>query len=104
MLHDIEARQADFGVWKFWDELTQPSSPILFFTHSWGLGIIRKPGAEERRFRFRSGSFGRTAPWRTRDFIRHYYSLRAATLDVSQYCPKWTEPLPPTFWFRLFRA
>lgn len=42
LLHDIEERHDDFGVWKLWDELCA-QWPHAAFTHNHGLGLIRKP-------------------------------------------------------------
>jgi GT2 family glycosyltransferase len=39
LLHDIEVRQDDFGVWRFWAELQQ-QYPSLQFSFSNGLGIV----------------------------------------------------------------
>jgi hypothetical protein len=43
LFHDISAKQADFGVWKFWEEIEQEYQTFQF-THSWGLGILKKKG------------------------------------------------------------
>ncbi|MEP4146703.1 MAG: class I SAM-dependent methyltransferase [Halioglobus sp.] len=43
LFHDIEARQSDFGVWKFWSELQQQYEAFTF-NHGFGLGVLRKPG------------------------------------------------------------
>ena len=45
LFHDIEARQADFGVWKFWRELERQHQTFAFH-HGFGLGVLRKPGGE----------------------------------------------------------
>ncbi len=47
LLHDTAARHADFGVWKLWEELAR-QFPHFEFTHSWGLGVLRKPGGSRR--------------------------------------------------------
>lgn len=39
LFHDITVRQADFGVWKFWEEVSA-RYPHLSFEHSHGLGIL----------------------------------------------------------------
>jgi hypothetical protein len=47
LLHDIRARLADFGAWRFWDELC--ARHVTFtFDHGFGLGVLRKPGGPER--------------------------------------------------------
>ncbi len=43
LFHDIEARQSDFGVWKFWSEL-EAQHETFAFRHGFGLGVLRKPG------------------------------------------------------------
>jgi glycosyltransferase involved in cell wall biosynthesis len=39
LLHDIEVRSGDFGVWRLWSELQQVY-PHFAFSHSYGLGIL----------------------------------------------------------------
>jgi O-antigen biosynthesis protein len=39
LFHDINARQMDFGVWRFWDELIQ-RYPSFCLLHCHGLGVI----------------------------------------------------------------
>jgi hypothetical protein len=46
LFHDIEARQSDFGVWKYWTELEKKYETFAFH-HGFGLGVLRKPGAPE---------------------------------------------------------
>ncbi|MGB7763152.1 MAG: TylF/MycF/NovP-related O-methyltransferase [Bryobacteraceae bacterium] len=46
LLHDIEVRQGDFGVWRVWEEL-QKQYRTFSFSHSCGLGVIAKPGPAE---------------------------------------------------------
>lgn len=45
LFHDIEARLADYGVWKYWSELEQQHE-TFHFKHGFGLGVVRKPGGE----------------------------------------------------------
>ena len=40
MFHDTMVRGADFGVWKFWEEISE-RYPAFEFTHSHGLGVIQ---------------------------------------------------------------
>jgi hypothetical protein len=44
LLHDINARHSDFGVWQLWDEIKADFDETFEFSHSWGLGVLRKPG------------------------------------------------------------
>lgn len=39
LLHDISERRADFGVWRFWDEISR-QYPSFEFHHGHGLGMV----------------------------------------------------------------
>lgn len=39
LMHDIQERGRDFGVWKFWEELSR-SHPSFAFRHGHGLGVL----------------------------------------------------------------
>lgn len=39
LFHDTNVRYADFGVWRFWSEVTQ-SYPGFEFLHGYGLGVL----------------------------------------------------------------
>lgn len=45
LFHDIQARMKDYGVWRYWEELS-PQYESFAFNHGWGLGVLRKPGGE----------------------------------------------------------
>jgi len=45
LFHDVQARQHDFGVWKFWDEI-RVQHETFTFNHGFGLGVLRKPGGD----------------------------------------------------------
>ena len=41
MFHDTAVHHADFGVWKFWDELKMRfPHPYIEFSHGFGLGVL----------------------------------------------------------------
>lgn len=40
LFHDTQARHADFGVWRFWEELTARYPAHLEFRHASGLGVL----------------------------------------------------------------
>ncbi len=44
LLHDICPKHEDFGVWRLWDEIKAELPNTFEFHHSWGLGVVRKPG------------------------------------------------------------
>lgn len=44
LLHDVCPRHQDFGVWRLWEELKAEFPDTFEFHHSWGLGVVRKPG------------------------------------------------------------
>jgi len=46
LFHDIDARQSDFGVWKYWAEL-EAKYYTFAFHHGFGLGVLRKPGGPD---------------------------------------------------------
>ncbi|MBL9005258.1 MAG: class I SAM-dependent methyltransferase [Myxococcales bacterium] len=39
LFHDINVRKADFGVWRFWDEISV-KYPSMSFMHGYGLGVL----------------------------------------------------------------
>lgn len=47
LFHDINVRERDFGVWKFWEELCDKYPNNIGFSHSHGLGVLQLPGGDE---------------------------------------------------------
>ena len=39
LLHDVNVREGDFGVWRYWDEL-RTQWPSFTFSHGHGLGVL----------------------------------------------------------------
>jgi hypothetical protein len=78
LIHDIAARHVDFQVWKLWEELA-PRFPHLDFTHSWGLGVLRKPGGPAGDPAFLQTVFSGSR--QEQKFLRHYYASQAELLD-----------------------
>lgn len=61
LFHDICVRDREFGVWKFWDEVSQ-RYPSFSFSHTHGLGVLlvgdnRQPALEDLAVRAADGSF-----------------------------------------------
>lgn len=77
LFHDVAVRHLDFQVWRLWEELT-PSLPHCEFHHSWGLGVLRKPGAIAPN-PFLDAVFSSSRD--TQDTLRHYYALQAELLE-----------------------
>jgi hypothetical protein len=76
LFHDVNVRERDFGVWKFWQEL-RPRYPGFVFEHGHGLGILGYgkdiPAAVKLLF---------TADRKTQSHIRSIYArLGAAVTD-----------------------
>ena len=46
LLHDISPRHEDFAVWRLWDEIKAEFPDTFEFHHSWGLGVVAKPGID----------------------------------------------------------
>jgi len=78
LLHDTAARHVDFQVWKLWEQLVR-QFPHFEFTHSWGLGIVRKPGGPAHESDFMAMVFSASPP--EQGFLRHYYASQAEVLE-----------------------
>lgn len=48
LFHDTQIFREDFGVWKYWKEITEQYKDTFEFKHSCGLGVLRMPGELQR--------------------------------------------------------
>lgn len=78
LLHDIVPRHQDFGVWRLWDEIKSEFSDTFEFHHSWGLGVVRKPGGQPgtplEQLLFESSPAGQ-------EDVRRHYVVYASHLE-----------------------
>lgn len=79
LFHDTAARHSDFGVWAFWDELQKEFRKTFTFHHSWGLGVLRKPGGKAEHQSFLDLLFN--SPETVRESVRRHYVLYASFLE-----------------------
>jgi hypothetical protein len=85
-------------VWKLWEELA-PRFPHFEFTHSWGLGVLRKPGGSASDSGFVQTVFSGLGP--EQSFLRHYYASQAEILKLAQLVTRASCNPPETF-FQVF--
>ena len=81
LFHDTAARHEDFQVWKLWEELAT-AFPHFEFTHSWGLGVLVKPGSTAHLPDFVNALVSATP--REQAFLRHYYASQAIVMASVQ--------------------
>ena len=78
LLHDTCPRHQDFGVWRFWEEVKAEFTDTFEFHHSWGLGVVRKPGGTKDSpltdFLFASSE-------EVREDVRRHYVIYASHLE-----------------------
>jgi hypothetical protein len=79
LLHDVVVRHADFGIWRLWDELRSKFPNNFAFHHSWGLGVLQKPGPYFRASALLELLF-QSSP-HMQEQIRRYYGLYASHLE-----------------------
>lgn len=79
LLHDTVVRHVDFGVWRLWDELKVEFSETFEFHHSWGLGVLRKPGHGVNEPALLDTLF-RSSP-DIREQVRRHYIIYASHLE-----------------------
>jgi hypothetical protein len=72
-------RHANFGIWRLWEELTAEFPETFTFHHSWGLGVLRKPGSPSKAPAFLDQLFASGEEGRER--IRRHYVLYTSHLD-----------------------
>lgn len=80
LLHDVMVRHANFGIWKLWEELQIEFPDTFTFNHSWGLGVLRKPGDESKLPEFLDFLFHSSSE--TDEQTRRHYVLYAAYLET----------------------
>jgi hypothetical protein len=76
LFHDTAVRRANFGVWRFWEEVREQYD-TFDFPHSFGLGILRKPGGAKRSD-FEESLFQER---HERDRVRLFYRICAERLE-----------------------
>lgn len=81
LIHDTNARHADFKVWRFWEEISEKYSGFEF-SHSWGLGVLCKPSDAWDRHDLLRALFSGSPSEHT--FLQHYYSTLADALAWEQ--------------------
>ena len=79
LLHDIEVRHADFGIWRLWEDIEAEFAETFEFHHSWGLGVVRKPGNETRLPDLLKALFNSTASVQER--VRKFYVAYSSHLE-----------------------
>jgi hypothetical protein len=97
LLHDISATHADFEVWKLWEEL-RGEFQCFEFLHSWGLGVLQKPGASAERNPL-AGLLA--ASPNEQHLVRLYYVAQAELLELRNDAAERAKPLPYTY-FQVF--
>lgn len=67
LFHDTTVRERDFGVWKYWAEISR-GRPSFEFTHSHGLGVLSVGTTVPEPLEFLFASDGET-----RELARHFF-------------------------------
>jgi methyltransferase family protein len=78
LLHDIVVRERNFGVWRLWDEIKVEFPETFEFHHSFGLGVVRKPG-EDQQPALLKALFD--SPASIQDHVRRLYVVYASHVD-----------------------
>jgi len=75
LLHDINVREGDFGVWKLWEEL-RSRYPSFSFMHSYGLGILAVGDRISEAVRWLTGTHDRYQPANSH-IVREFFRRQA---------------------------
>lgn len=78
LLQDISLRQADFGVWRLWDEIKAEFPDTFEFHHGWGLGVVAK-GRPHRSSTLTELLFDGSPS--ARENLRRHYVIYASHLE-----------------------
>jgi hypothetical protein len=81
LLHDVATREKDFGIWRLWEEIKAEFPETFEFHHSWGLGVVRKPGIEGARPELLEILFNSSPS--AQEHVRRFCTLYAAYLENS---------------------
>jgi len=82
LFHDITARVTDdFGVWRFWEEYS-PQFESFAFYHSYGLGVLRKPGKDKPDAPLHKLLFGEDEGQKEK--LRQFYAHAARFFDLKR--------------------
>ncbi len=81
LFHDVAARIKDFGVWKYWEELSKAHNTFTF-NHGFGLGVLRKPGGAEETHPLVNLLFNSSKE--EQEVLRKFYVHAAQFLDLKR--------------------
>lgn len=96
LIHDVAVRRDDFGVWRFWEELSEQFDTFTF-THGNGLGVLQKgreirraPGRAETKHHHKAEKVNLVSLLldgfsEDREWLRSYYAGCAERLDLRYY-------------------
>jgi hypothetical protein len=65
-------------MWRLWDEIKSEFSDIFEFHHSWGLGVVRKPGGDSHQPLL---DYLFAGPPAVREHLRRHYVIYASHLE-----------------------
>jgi len=79
LLHDVMVRHANFGIWKVWEELQAEFPETFAFHHSWGLGVMRKPGGDKKYSKLFEALFSGNRA--IQEQVRRHYILYSSYME-----------------------